>query len=67
MSEENLNIPFQIQRLVDGMNNKKENDHTRANFRATLESIKRYLEKETYNFDVEMGMFPPKSVRNGRK
>ena len=70
MSDENINIPFQIQNLVSGMNDTKNNQHIRANFRATLLSIQQYLERETKKFDIEMGTYiPPKKEvrRNGRR
>jgi hypothetical protein len=62
-TKDNPVIPFQVQYLIDGMNNKNENQHTRANYRVTLETIKRALEVELIKFDNEMGNFVPAKTK----
>ena len=52
---ENSDIPFQIQRLIDDMNNKRETDHIRNNYRMRLDSIKKAIDKALISFDNEMG------------
>jgi len=55
------NIPFQIQLLIDGMNDKNNGDHIRSNYRVTLENIRTYLDLHCAAFDSEMGAYNTKA------
>jgi len=63
MKDENLVMPFQVQRLIDGMNDRKETEHVRNNYRSTLEIIKRKLEDELLSFDLNKEVRPSRSKR----
>ena len=49
------NIPFQVETLVQSLQNKKDNDHIRNNFRVRLQDIRDYIDKALVEFDNEMG------------
>ena len=58
-----VEIPFQLQMIVDGMKNKKETDHIRGNYRLRLESIKDVLNKACDEFDAEMSSYNTSAKR----
>lgn len=49
-----VNIPYQVQQLIDSMLNKKENVHLRGNYRYRLNEIKLAIEKSIRNYDTEV-------------
>lgn len=49
-----VNIPYQVQQLIDSMLNKKENIHLRGNYRYRLNEIKLAIEKSIRNYDTEV-------------
>lgn len=65
---EQVNLPMQLQIVIDGMQNKKDNDHIRGNYRLRLEAIRKVIDAACDEFDREMGtasqkMFYPKGKR----
>ena len=52
-----------VQRLVDGMNDKKNDLNTRTNFRNTLKTINDHLYSNIKKFDTENGLRVHKRVR----
>lgn len=58
-----LNIPFQIQQLITGMNDKSNGDHIRSNYRSTLENIRKTIDDHCEKFDNEMGAYNMRGKR----
>lgn len=58
-----LNIPFQIQQLITGMNDKTNGDHIRSNYRITLENIRNVINTHCSKFDAEMGAYNMKGKK----
>ncbi len=58
-----LNIPFQIQQLITGMNDKTNGDHIRSNYRLTLENIRKAITTHCESFDKEMGEYNMRGKR----
>lgn len=68
MKEENLyEIPFQVQTLIESLNNRKERVHVRGNYRMRLEGIKRAIDRAIYDYDVEMGNQKPMFFAKGKR
>jgi hypothetical protein len=56
MSNNNNDIPFQVEHLVTSLLNQKESVHLRQNYRLRLESIKEHIEKSLKRYDNELYM-----------
>lgn len=54
MKDNPFDIPFQVQNLIESMNNKKDSDHVRGNFRMRLDSIRKVIDQAIEKFDAEM-------------
>lgn len=54
MKEQPVEIPFQLQIVIDGMKNQKETDHIRGNYRLRLEGIRKAINDACDTFDKEM-------------
>lgn len=54
MSKVNLNVPFQVQHLLDSLLNKKDNVYVRQNFRMRLESIRSEIDTAIKTYDNEV-------------
>lgn len=54
MSTKNVNMPFQIQTIIDSMLNKSDNVHLRGNYRVRLETIKGEIDKALKLYDQEL-------------
>lgn len=52
-----VEIPFQLQMVIDGMRNKRETDHIRGNYRLRLEGIRKAIDSACNEFDKEMGAY----------
>ncbi len=65
MKENNTDIPFQVQTLIDAMKNKKEGDHIRGNYRMRLDSIRKAIDQAIRDFDNEVSstMLPKRAKR----
>ena len=48
------NIPFQVQNLIDGMLNSKDNIYLRGNFRSRLDIIKLEIENAIKKYDADV-------------
>lgn len=64
-TKDTTNIPFQIQHIIDGMLNEKDNVYLRGNYRLRLDAINREITKAIQKYDnqvnmANMGKFPPK-------
>lgn len=49
-----LDVPFQIEKLIFDMLNKKDNVHIRLNYRNRLDTIRSAIDKSIKSFDHEM-------------
>ena len=58
-------IPFQIEQLINGLFNPRDNIHVRGNYRSRLLTIKEACEKAIAKYDEEL--FRYNSVPNVRK
>jgi hypothetical protein len=54
-SKEEVGIPFQVQNLIDSLNDKNETTHIRQNYYARLDSIKTAIDRALKSYDREMG------------
>lgn len=56
MKEENqYQVPFQVQTLIESLKNKQERVHIRGNYRMRLEGIKKAIDTAITEYDTEMG------------
>lgn len=56
MKEENqYQVPFQIQSLIESLNNKQERVHIRGNYRMRLDGIRKAIDNAISEYDTEMG------------
>ena len=70
MKEENqFDVPFQVQMVIDSLKNKNERPSIRGNYRMRLEGIKRAIDKAINEYDTEMGTVSSFARRksNGRR
>ncbi len=56
MSKENYMIPYQVQNLLEGLLNKRDNVHVRANYRMRLDTIRREIDTALRTYDNEVAM-----------
>ena len=63
MKDNQFEIPFQIQTLIESMQNKKETEHIRNNYRMRLDSIRNAINRAILEHDLEMGT---KTQNDGR-
>lgn len=49
----NDNVPFQLQNIIDGMLNKKDNVYVRGNYRSRLDIIRSEIDKAIRVYDNE--------------
>lgn len=49
-----VDVPFQIEKLIYDMLNKKDNVHIRLNYRNRLDTIRSSIEKSIKTFDHEL-------------
>jgi hypothetical protein len=52
----NDNIPFQVQSIIDGMLNSRDNVHLRGNYRIRLATIQAAIEKALKTYDQELAL-----------
>lgn len=50
----NVELPFQVQSLIDQMLNKKENVYIRGNFRGRLDEMRAVLNEAIKKYDNEL-------------
>ena len=56
MKDENqFEVPFQVQSLIDSLKNKNERVHVRGNYRMRLDGIRKAIDKAINEYDNEMG------------
>ena len=56
MKEENqFEVPFQVEQLLNALKDKRERVHIRGNYRMRLEAIKNAIDKAVRDYDTEMG------------
>jgi hypothetical protein len=48
------NIPFQVQQIIDGMLNTKDNVHIRLNYKMRLNELKIIIEQAIKKYDNEV-------------
>ena len=67
--EENnqFDVPFQVQTLLEALRDRNERVHIRGNYRMRLDGIRRVIEKAITDYDVEMGTSQPSKVRKRRR
>jgi hypothetical protein len=53
-------VPFQVQTLIETLKNKQERVHIRGNYRRRLASIKQVIDEALIDYDREMGDAPPR-------
>ena len=54
MSNDKANVPFQLQQIIDGMLNSKDNVYIRGNYRNRLDSIRSEIDKAIRKYDNEL-------------
>jgi hypothetical protein len=54
MTKENYVIPYQVQSLLEGLLNKRDNVHVRANYRMRLDTIRREIDTAIRSYDNEV-------------
>lgn len=54
MNEE-YDVPFQVQMVIDSLKNKNERPTIRGNYRMRLDGIRKAIEKAISEYDTEMG------------
>ena len=68
MKEENqFEVPFQVQMVIDSLKNKNERPTIRGNYRMRLESIKMACDRAIFDYDVEMGITKPLRYGKGQR
>ena len=68
MKEENqFDVPFQVQSIINCLNNKNERVHIRGNYRQRLEGIKMAIDRAIFDYDVEMGTVQPPRFKKGQR
>lgn len=65
--DNNFEVPFQVQSLIDSLNNKKEGVHVRGNYRSRLGAIHKAIDKAIYDYDMEMGTVQPLRYKKGQR
>lgn len=55
MKDEQFDVPFQIQTLIESLRNRNERVHIRGNYRQRLDQIKNAIDKAIKDYDIEMG------------
>ena len=67
MKEENqFEVPFQVQMVIDSLKNKNERSSIRGNYRMRLEGIRKAIDSAINEYDTEMGspsVFKKKAAR----
>jgi len=61
--EVTVNLPFQVESVIESMMNKKDPAHIRYNYRMRLEGMRDAIDKSLKKYDEEMFMNP----NQGRK
>lgn len=56
MTKENYVIPYQVQSLLEGLLNKRDNVHVRANYRMRLDTIRREIDNAIRSYDNEVAL-----------
>ena len=59
MKDEQYNLPFQVEHLIQNMMNKQERSHVRENYRARLKSIRDAIDTQIRKYDNEVIMNTP--------
>lgn len=54
MSNDKVNVPFQLQQIIDGMLNAKDNVYVRGNYRNRLDSIRSEIDNAIRKYDNEL-------------
>jgi hypothetical protein len=70
MKEENqFDVPFQVQTLINSMKDKKERVHIRGNYRHRLDAIRSTIDRAVREYDIEMGNIqdPNRHLKKGQK
>lgn len=67
MKEEQFDVPFQIQTLIDSLRNKNERVHIRGNYRQRLDQIKGAIDRAIKDYDIEMGTAQPSRYKKGQR
>ena len=50
----NVELPFQVQSLIDQMLNKRDNIYVRGNFRSRLDQMRRVVNEAIKKYDTEL-------------
>ena len=58
MNDNPVNLPFQVETVIESMMNKKDPAHIRYNYRMRLEGIRDAIDKSLKKYDEEMFMSP---------
>ncbi len=61
--ENPIELPFQLQHIIDQMLNKGDNYHIRGNFRIRLSQIRDAIDKAMTKYDAEGTVVPFKKKR----
>ena len=68
MKEENqFEVPFQVQMVIDSLKNKNERPTVRGNYRMRLEGIKMAIDRAIFDYDGEMGKVQPPRFKKGSR
>ena len=61
----NDNVPFQVQSIIDGMLNTRDNVHLRGNYRIRLATIQAAIDKALNTYDQELAITSMRKNKSG--
>ena len=67
MKDEYIDVPFQVQALIESLRNRNERVHVRGNYRQRLDQIKNAIDKAIKDYDIEMGTAQPSRYKKGQR
>lgn len=54
-TQNDFEVPFQVQQLLTALKDKNERAYIRGNYRMRLDNIRKTIDKAIVDYDVEMG------------
>ncbi len=67
MKDEYIDVPFQVQALIESLRNRNERVHVRGNYRQRLDQIKNAIDRAIKDYDIEMGTAQPSRYKKGQR
>ena len=63
---DNINVPYQIQQIIQGLLNSRDSVHLRGNYRMRLDVIREEINKAILKYDQEVMLKDASSSRRSR-